>query len=48
MISGRVGSLIGSNFVGYLFDSYCELIFPLNAITYFSCAIVPMLLPKQR
>lgn len=47
LISGRIGSIIGSYVIAFLFNHYCEAAYIASAVMYLTCVIIPHLLPKS-
>ncbi|KAL9878785.1 synaptic vesicle glycoprotein 2A-like isoform X2 [Glossina fuscipes] len=47
LMMGRVGSVVGTNFVGALLSSYCELTFYISCFAMISCAFLILFLPKS-
>lgn len=48
LMMGRVGSVVGANWVGLLLDNYCEIVFSANGLFLILCAILAIFIPNIR
>lgn len=46
LMFGRLGSVFGSNLVGLLLDSHCQVTFALSGITLFCSAVLVFFIPN--
>lgn len=47
MMIGRLGSVVGTNIVGALVGTNCEMTFYISCLAMLSCAILILLLPRN-
>lgn len=48
MMFGRIGSVLGTNVVGFTLDQYCSPTFAVSAIMMIGCAVLAFFIPKIR
>lgn len=48
MMFGRVGSVLGTNIVGFTLDNYCSETFTISSALLASMAVISVFIPKIR
>lgn len=48
MMFGRIGSVMGTNVVGFTLDDYCATTFTISATLMAACAVLSFFIPKIR
>lgn len=48
MMFGRIGSVLGTNFIGFTLDQYCVATFAASAAIMAMCGMLAFFIPKIR